>query len=90
MISDAVVKSQMENLDWTFFRRVIFFLGGEGGVEGGLYYFSYSVKKSRFQPFANRPYFFIGGWGGGGRGVVLYRLYSPLLFVGFVFYVRHF
>ena len=35
LISDAVVKGQMENLDWTFFRGVIFFFFG-----GGVYYFS--------------------------------------------------
>ena len=34
-----------------------------------------------FQPFPNRLNFFIGE---GGREVVLYRLYSSLLFVGFV------
>ena len=88
MISDAVVKGQMENLDWTFFRGVIiiiFFLGG-----GGVLFFLV-CKKIAFSTFRQQAIFFHWGvGGGGGRGVVLYRLYSPLLFVGFVFYVRHF
>ena len=32
----------------------------------------------------NRLYFFLCGGGEVGKGVVLYRLYSSLLFVGFV------
>ena len=88
MISDAVVKGQMENLDWTFFRRVIFFGGGGGG---GVVLFFLVCKKTSFSTFRQQAIFFHWGvGGGGGRGIVLYRLYSPLLFVGFVFYVRHF
>ena len=64
----------MENLDWTLDWTGLVFLGG-------LFF-----KKSRFQPFPNRLYFFL--WVGGGergeREVVLYRLYSSLLLVGFV------
>ena len=73
---------QMEKPDWTmdwtglvFFRGVIFFRVGGGGCIISVLV----CKKSRFQPFPNGLYFFL--WG---REVVLYRLYSSLLFVGFV------
>ena len=68
-----VLLGQMEKLDWTVFFRGVFFLGWGG-----------CIKKSRFQPFPNRLYFFLCGGGEVGKGVVLYRLYSSLLFVGFV------
>ena len=61
-------------LDWTglFFRGVIFFGGGVGAV---VLFFLFR-KKWRFQPFPQQAIFFhLGrGGGGGGRGVVLYRL----------------
>ena len=56
-----------------------FFFSGEGGR-------CIIFSSLRFQPFPNRLYFFIWG-GGGGRRVVLYRLYSSLLFVGFVLFL---
>ena len=75
--------SYMENLDWTLDWTGLFFGGGFIFFEGrGGYIIFLVCKKSRFQPFPNRLYFFF--WGGGGTEVVLYRLYSSLLFVGFV------
>ena len=60
------------------------------GGGGGLYYFFLVCKKISFSTFPQQAIFFpfLGGGGGRGRGVgkgeVLYRLYSSLLFVGFV------
>ena len=89
MISDAVVKGQMENLDWTFFRRVIFFFFFFWG--GRVVLFFLVCKKIAFSTFRQQAIFFHWGVGEGVEGgVVLYRHCSPLLFVGFVFYVRHF
>ena len=67
----------VSGLDWTFYEgNFFFFLGG-----GALFFLV--CKKN--QPFPNRLYFFhLGGGGEGRKGVVLYRLYSSLLFVGFV------
>ena len=62
------------------------------GGRGGLYYFFLVCKKISFSTFPQQAIFFpfLGGGGGGargrgvGKGEVLYRLYSSLLFVGFV------
>ena len=70
-------------LDWTglFFGggrgRGIFFLEGGGG---GVVLFFLQIT---FSTFPQQAIFFLF-WGAGGRGVVLHRLYSTLLFVGFV------
>ena len=70
-------------LDWTWGK---FFLGGGGCI--------IVLVFKKYRVFNLSPTGYIFSFGGGGRGgeggVVLYRLYSPLLFVGFVFYVRHF
>ena len=70
---------------WTgldcYFRAVIFL---EGGGAGGAVLFFLVCKKITFSTFPQQAIFFPLGGGGGGREVVLYRLYSSLLFVGFV------
>ena len=64
-------------MDWTgFFRGYFFFEGGR------VVLFFLVCKKIAFSTFPQQPIFF--PLGRGGRGVVLYRLYSSLLFVGFV------
>ena len=76
---------QMENRDWTGLDSgVIFFrvVGGWGG--GGLYYFFLVCKKISFSTFPQQAIFFSFFGEGVGKGEVLYRLYSSLLFVGFV------
>ena len=58
-------------------------MGGRGGV---VLFFLVS-KKITFSTFPQQAIFFPLGAGGGGgweRGLVLYRLNSSLLFVGFV------
>ena len=67
MISDAVVKVQMENLDWTFFRRVIFFFGGGGGG-GRVVSFFLVCKKNRVFNLSPTGHIFSLGGGGGGKG----------------------
>ena len=70
----------MENLDWTGpFRGVIFF-GRWWWWWGGVVLFFLVSEKITFLTFPQQAIFFSFG---GERGVVLYRLYSSLLFVGF-------
>ena len=84
---------KMENrdctLDWTGLSTgldsgVIFFFR----VGAGVVLFFSSLQKITFSTFPQQAIFFpffAGGWGGGvGKGIVLYRLYSSLLFVGCV------
>ena len=47
----------------------------------GFVLFFLVCKKIAFSAFPQQAIFFIRGWG---KGVVLYRLYSSLFFVGFV------
>ena len=74
----------MENQDWTLDWTGLVFLGGfyfflrVGG--GGALFFLVS-KKLTFSTFPQQAIFFPLR---GGGGVVLYRLYFSLLFVGFV------
>ena len=68
-------------LDW-FFRGVIFFFR-----VGGVVLFFLVCKNITFSTFPQQAIFFpfpFEGEGGWERGLVLYRLYSSLLFVGFV------
>ena len=48
----------------------------------GFVLFFLVCKKTAFSAFPQQAIFFIRGWG---KGVVLYRLYSSLFFVGFCF-----
>ena len=70
------LNGQLENLDWTldwtFFLGANVYLGG-GGVRTVVLFFLV-CKKIAFSTFPQKATFFSFGAGGGGRGVVLYRL----------------
>ena len=69
-------------LDWTGFLGGSFFFR-----VGGVVLFFLVCKNITFSTFPQQAIFFpfpFEGEGGWERGLVLYRLYSSLLFVGFV------